>query len=382
MAVVFPANAAKVPLQSPEQLTASAPLLVVPARKKRAELDEDWQDSPAPKRRSVNISPDLDGSRRPRHAPVMVACIFAIMAGLGLLVVGLMVGGSFVLANKIHKLDVAKPWSIDDCLKRMVAPQIETRVQAVEWLQNQPVHETKRRIVVISVTNCCLTETDRRSRLAGINVLRTWWVIENREDAQVINVLIKATADADQEVAQSARDVLVQSIQRLKGPKAIGIAGMDLVNVLGAEDAVLRQAAANALSTEGGPEAYQLVTIYYPQFDTEGRQTALQVLKNLDPQMVKTNKFMKDQAKRGVVTLQRAVNNYALNEKRWPATLQEVCEPSPVRQFKYALTRDLLDPWGRPFEYEPDTRHPNTNMPLIYSHGPPGMNKPIRNWEI
>jgi hypothetical protein len=44
----------------------------------------------------------------------------------------------------------------------------------------------------------------------------------------------------------------------------------------------------------------------------------------------------------------------------------------------------LVDPWGRPYHYDPTKLHPETDRPLIWSDGPnPGQaGSKISNWEI
>jgi hypothetical protein len=47
----------------------------------------------------------------------------------------------------------------------------------------------------------------------------------------------------------------------------------------------------------------------------------------------------------------------------------------------YIQKSRLVDPWGLPYVYDVNQRHPETKLPLIYSKGPPGLNMPVRNWD-
>jgi hypothetical protein len=52
------------------------------------------------------------------------------------------------------------------------------------------------------------------------------------------------------------------------------------------------------------------------------------------------------------------------------------CRPAPLE------AKDLLDPWGRPYVYDPNETHPKSPRPLLYSQGAePGKSPRIRNWE-
>ncbi len=44
----------------------------------------------------------------------------------------------------------------------------------------------------------------------------------------------------------------------------------------------------------------------------------------------------------------------------------------------------LIDPWGRPFQYDPSQLHPETELPLIWSEGPnPGQpGSKIESWSV
>jgi hypothetical protein len=80
-------------------------------------------------------------------------------------------------------------------------------------------------------------------------------------------------------------------------------------------------------------------------------------------------------------TLTEALKSYHVLKGDYPDDLQALADSSdgfPARVSKSSL----VHPWGRPFHYEPLTRHPTQGTPLIYSDGPtPGdSSERIRNW--
>jgi general secretion pathway protein G len=81
--------------------------------------------------------------------------------------------------------------------------------------------------------------------------------------------------------------------------------------------------------------------------------------------------------------LEQAVESYKLNPNHgdYPANLQILTERIDGKP-AYLEESALKDPWGRPYVYEPQQRHPKTDKPLIYSQGAnPGQSAPIRNWK-
>src|SRR5262245_38278597 len=83
----------------------------------------------------------------------------------------------------------------------------------------------------------------------------------------------------------------------------------------------------------------------------------------------------------GVTNIEKAVEAFKLNYHEYPdnlAILAEATDGKPA----YLEEKALYDPWNRPYQYEPGTRHPKTGKPLIYSAGAnPGTSQPIRNWK-
>jgi hypothetical protein len=90
-----------------------------------------------------------------------------------------------------------------------------------------------------------------------------------------------------------------------------------------------------------------------------------------------------DRARTDVKALEQAVATYYVKNGGWPQSLQELAQPQADGGSAYITTALLTDPWGRPYQYDLATRHPKTNLPLIWSNGP-NPNDPagrIANWE-
>jgi hypothetical protein len=86
----------------------------------------------------------------------------------------------------------------------------------------------------------------------------------------------------------------------------------------------------------------------------------------------------RQRAKVDVQTLTRAVDTYFVANGVYPKTLKQLTEGRKP----FLEAKALLDPWGRPYVYEPGMADPQTGRPLIYSQGPrPGdPTGRIRNW--
>ncbi len=83
-------------------------------------------------------------------------------------------------------------------------------------------------------------------------------------------------------------------------------------------------------------------------------------------------------AQANLATISRAVDTYFVRNGEYPKSLAELTKGK--RPFLEATA--LIDPWGRPYRYEPATLEPTTGRPLVYSQGPqPGVpGSAIRNW--
>jgi hypothetical protein len=83
-----------------------------------------------------------------------------------------------------------------------------------------------------------------------------------------------------------------------------------------------------------------------------------------------------------VRTLTTAVEAYFIKNADYPNSLAELTRKQPDGGRPFLEPKSLLDPWGRPYGYDPGTRDHATGRPLIYSQGPrPGdLAGRIRNW--
>jgi len=88
-----------------------------------------------------------------------------------------------------------------------------------------------------------------------------------------------------------------------------------------------------------------------------------------------------DRCKADVKALTQAVQAYNTRYGDYPQSLEVLTTRNPQDGSKATLSREsLLDPWNRPYVYEPHTIHPDTGVPRIYSQGPPSSQGQIANW--
>jgi len=84
-------------------------------------------------------------------------------------------------------------------------------------------------------------------------------------------------------------------------------------------------------------------------------------------------------AKLGIKGIEDAAMTYKINHGDFPPDLQVLTQPSEGKE-AYLEEDKLIDPWGRPYKYDPSQRN-RTGKPLIYSEGVnPGTSPQIRNW--
>src|SRR5947208_1401986 len=76
-----------------------------------------------------------------------------------------------------------------------------------------------------------------------------------------------------------------------------------------------------------------------------------------------------NRARYNLKSLDKALADYRAEHGRWPDTLEQLAEPQPDGGQAFVDTRPLTDPWGRPYHFDPERRHPNTNYPLVWSEG-------------
>jgi prepilin-type N-terminal cleavage/methylation domain-containing protein len=85
-------------------------------------------------------------------------------------------------------------------------------------------------------------------------------------------------------------------------------------------------------------------------------------------------------AKLGVKNLETAVEGYKLSHGGQLPPNLEVLTQAEAGRPAYIDVEGLKDPWQNLYIYEPNTTHPQTGKPLIYSGGPDGASK-ISNWD-
>jgi hypothetical protein len=77
----------------------------------------------------------------------------------------------------------------------------------------------------------------------------------------------------------------------------------------------------------------------------------------------------------------KAVMIFKEKHKRFAVTLEELTNKQPDGTMALMDTSALVDPWNNPYNYDLNRLDPKKGMPLIWSNGGPGRNKPIRNWD-
>jgi general secretion pathway protein G len=81
----------------------------------------------------------------------------------------------------------------------------------------------------------------------------------------------------------------------------------------------------------------------------------------------------RDRARIDIKTLEGAVEAYAMDHGDYPQLWDPLVIPDPASLKRPPLTPEaLVDPWGRQYVLDPQTRHSASGKPLIYSLGPGG----------
>jgi hypothetical protein len=83
-------------------------------------------------------------------------------------------------------------------------------------------------------------------------------------------------------------------------------------------------------------------------------------------------------AKLDITKIGQAVEVYELETDEYPENLQVLTQPLKGRPAMLE-SKDLQDPWGQPYVYEPLNRNPNTGRPRISSSHQTG-GRPLSNW--
>jgi hypothetical protein len=83
-------------------------------------------------------------------------------------------------------------------------------------------------------------------------------------------------------------------------------------------------------------------------------------------------------ARLGIAKIQTAVVAYHTKHGEYPPNLKVFTEIEGSAS-AYLLDKDLIDPWGKPYRYEPTNCHPVTGRPKISTTTPKGVE--ISNWD-
>jgi len=87
-------------------------------------------------------------------------------------------------------------------------------------------------------------------------------------------------------------------------------------------------------------------------------------------------------AKMDVKTIETAASvYYTKNGGVYPPSVEMLAERQADGGPAYIKDNQVRDPWGQPYVLDVNQRNPKTDIPLIMSHGPPGQNLMIRNWD-
>ena len=87
-------------------------------------------------------------------------------------------------------------------------------------------------------------------------------------------------------------------------------------------------------------------------------------------------------AKIHVQTLAKASEIFKTRYGAYPPTLKSLTEMQPGGVPALLPVEGLIDPWLRPYQYDPKQLDPKTNYPLVWSEGPDPKDKKgkIMNW--
>jgi hypothetical protein len=90
---------------------------------------------------------------------------------------------------------------------------------------------------------------------------------------------------------------------------------------------------------------------------------------------------LEKQAKNDIKSIELVVAAYYAWSGFYPNTLQELTYAFD-KSHPWISEEELIDPWGQPYGYDASSRPGNWGKPpLVYTLGPPGQGKPIRNWD-
>src|SRR6202035_1302650 len=91
----------------------------------------------------------------------------------------------------------------------------------------------------------------------------------------------------------------------------------------------------------------------------------------------------KDRAKLDCKNLEQLITSYFAKHDKYPENLEALAQTHSNGSPPLVSEKGLIDPWGRPYHYDPQKLHPKTERPLIWSDGPnPGEDgSKISNWD-
>jgi predicted Zn finger-like uncharacterized protein len=221
--------------------------IVVPAAEEDAPVVEfadkgPRADAPTARPRRRDEEDEDDRDRRParpkKTASDGAKTALIVVLGVGFLVLivcGGAIAGVVYAVNRVMKSvdntvntfkdEVEKanapPKDVNEAVAWLNAPndQFNRHKRAAEWLEKQPVEESKRAQVLLALANVAVDNTDPFSRDAILNALAKW------ADATVVDALVRSLRDG-------VNDRVVEALVRLRDPR--GAEG--LANRLGTVD--------------------------------------------------------------------------------------------------------------------------------------------------
>jgi general secretion pathway protein G len=86
-----------------------------------------------------------------------------------------------------------------------------------------------------------------------------------------------------------------------------------------------------------------------------------------------------DRAKMDIKTIEKAVVNFQTKHGVWPQDLNVLCQQDEYGNPPVLDAKQIIDPWNRPYTYNPGSFTSRGNVPLISSGGPTGNSQNLNN---
>jgi general secretion pathway protein G len=83
-------------------------------------------------------------------------------------------------------------------------------------------------------------------------------------------------------------------------------------------------------------------------------------------------------ARTQVNTLANAAQQYSANNNGLPQALEQLTQPQPSGGGPYFDAKQLIDPWGKPYQYNAEGPNNQGNKPDVWTTSPRGIT--IGNW--